>query len=104
MALFAKKKNDLYQIGTENGMLKGWLDKTSMQKSTAFTVNIKDVPENLISIREAAAFQSLTGGQGLKKCNCKSVGNRCQGNRCKCFKAKRQCTSRCHSNLTCKNK
>ncbi|XP_011859348.1 PREDICTED: histone-lysine N-methyltransferase SETMAR-like [Vollenhovia emeryi] len=43
-----------------------------------------DIPKNvLLTLREAAAKQSASGGQGYKKCNCKIAKNQCQTNRCK---------------------
>ena len=57
--------------------------------------------ETSISIREAASQQSLSGGQGIFKCSCKSNFSR---NRCKCKKNGVLCNSRCHSSGSCDNK
>ena len=51
-----------------------------------------------ISVRQAVASISLTGGQGFQKCNC--AGN-CTKNTCSCQKAKVLCNSRCHAGNTC---
>ena len=51
------------------------------------------------SLREAVILGSQSGGQGYVKCNC-SGAKKCQNNRCKCFKEKLKCNSRCHQSLT----
>ena len=50
-----------------------------------------------VSIRSIAASLSPAGGQGLVHCSCKG---QCQGGRCACFKAGRNCNSRCHKGST----
>jgi len=40
--------------------------------------------------------------QTRRSCNC-SGHKKCQTNRCKCFKNKVKCSSRCHNSLNCKN-
>ena len=49
-----------------------------------------------ITERQAAASTSMVGGQGRKKCGCRSG---CNTNRCACFKAGRLCGSHCHGGL-----
>ncbi|CAL1672264.1 unnamed protein product [Lasius platythorax] len=95
-------KNDVYQIGTKDGILKGWFPRIEIAKSSTNLITMADVPKNVLTLREAAAKQSASGGQGYKKCNCKIAKNQCQTNRC--FKAKILCNSRCHSSSSCINK
>ena len=45
------------------------------------------------SLREIVRLQSINGGQGVMKCDCKGG---CKTNRCKCKQAKVLCNSRCH--------
>ena len=59
--------------------------------------------DKIISLRSAVQQESRSGGQGFAKCNC-AGSKRCQTNRCKCFKLKVKCNSRCHSSLHCENK
>lgn len=98
-------KDDLYQIGTKNGLLAGWYNRTEMQNCQTSELSADDVPrDRVMTIREAAASQSLTGGQGFKKCMCKSGAKQCRTLRCKCFKAGLECNTKCHSSHSCENK
>ena len=66
---------------------------------------IDDVPkERIVSLREAAAKQLLTGGQGYKKCNCRASAKQCSTNRCNCYKSGVLCSFRCHLSGPCTNK
>lgn len=98
-------RNDVYQVGTTHGILKGWFNRTDINLSGTQVLKMSDVPQNVhLSLREAAAKQSLTGGQGLRKCACRESGTQCKTNRCTCFKAKVLCSSRCHLSAPCANK
>jgi hypothetical protein len=63
------------------------------------------VDENIVKIHKAVtnknyneenidADLSLTGGQGVKKCNCRTSD--CNSGSCSCKVANRQCNSKCH--------
>lgn len=98
-------KNGVYQIGTGQGVIKGWYPRTDIGISQSRSISKEDVPVNkFITLREAAAKQSLTGGQGFQKCNCQPSVSQCKTKRCRCFKENRLCNSRCHSKNTCCNK
>lgn len=98
-------RNGVYQIGTKDGLIKGWFPRSDLQKSETVVVLPGDVPtETLLTLREAATKQSLCGGQGYKKCNCKQTQTQCSTNKCSCFKSKVMCNSRCHRSSTCSNK
>ena len=56
-----------------------------------------------ISLRRANAEESVSGGQGVVRCNCKKK-RPCDNDQCKCRKMKRMCTSKCHSSGPCNNK
>ena len=58
----------------------------------------KDEPK---SLKEIARLQSVAGGQGLLKCDCKGG---CKTNRCKCKQANMLCNSRCHNSTARGNK
>lgn len=91
--------DDLYRIGTSVGILNTWLPRNAL---TVTPYSFKgDIPKTYISVRQAATLLSNNGGQGYRKCNCKS---RCDSNRCFCKKNKVLCNSRCHSSLSCSNK
>ena len=56
--------------------------------------------QDRVSLRQTLK-SSATGGQGFVKCDCADRKNKCGTNRCKCFKNKRICNSRCHNSTTC---
>lgn len=80
-------KRDVYQLGTRDGIINGWFPVTEMTKAGAQSMKIDDVPnDQFLSLREAAAHQSKTGGQGCKKCNCAESQKQCSTKRCACLK------------------
>ena len=78
--------------------------RTEIQLCESAIIQLNEVPEVILTLREAAAKQSLTGGQGFKKCKCKPAKNQCRTKRCVCFKENLLCNSRCHNSLSCCNK
>ena len=97
-------ENDLYSIAVKAGLLKGKYSRNQFDLCPQKLLGPDDVnTSTAISLREAVTSQSKGHGQGFTKCNC--AGNkRCQTNRCKCFKAKTLCNSKCHASLSCANK
>ncbi|KAL4713280.1 hypothetical protein ACJJTC_018628 [Scirpophaga incertulas] len=91
--VLTKTVDELYQIGTKNGILK--------QLYTSVLLDADDVLSTEIALRSATNLQSTGTGQGFTKCICKK---NCATARCLCFKNKVLCTSKCHSSLPCKNK
>ncbi|CAF4933945.1 unnamed protein product, partial [Rotaria magnacalcarata] len=61
------------QLGTTNGTLFGYYSYNQLFKSSgSATLLIEDIPnEGPKSLREIARLQSITGGQGMLKCDCK---------------------------------
>ena len=49
-------------------------------------------------LRTHARAVSRFGGQGMMRCDCTG---KCDTKRCSCFKAGRECNSRCHNKNTC---
>ena len=92
---------DLYRIGTKDGILNSWYANNQFSTCTEATVNIADVPSVNISLRECSWKASLFGGQGYKRCNCKTS---CQSNLGSCRKSNKLCNSKCHNSLSCENK
>ena len=90
---------DLYRIGTKDSILRGTCSWFST--CTEGTVNIADVPSVNISLRECAWKASLFGGQGYRRCNCKTS---CRSNLCLCRKSNKLCNSKCHNSSSCENK
>lgn len=95
-------RHGVYQIGTSNGIIKNWFNRQELKVSS--NKYLKEIPQNIISLREAVSKESLFGGQGFSRCLCKPAKRQCQNNRCACFKKNVLCGSKCHSSLTCANK
>ena len=97
----ADLNKDLYRIGTKDGILNSWYARNQFSTCTEGTVNITDVPSVNISLRECAGKASLFGGQGYRRCNCKTL---CRSNLCSCRKSNKLCYFKCHNSLSCENK
>jgi hypothetical protein len=96
--------NDLYRIAVRGGLLNGKYSRNQFDLCAHKLLTEQDVSRDQeIALRTAVQAESKCGGQGFVKCNC-AGSKRCQSNRCKCFKAKVKCNSRCHSSLSCDNK
>jgi hypothetical protein len=96
-------EKDQYKIAVRAGVLKGQYSQNQFDLCLQHLLDESDVKQDLsVSLRAAVTAQSSSGGQGFAKCNC-SRAKKCQTNKCKCFKAKLQFSSRCHSSLTCTN-
>ena len=81
---------DLYRIGTKNGILNSWYARNQFSTCREGTVNIADVPSVNISSRECGGKASLFGGQGYRRCNCKTSH---RSNLCSCRKSNMLCNS-----------
>ena len=103
LAVIMEIKHDKLKLGTEKGILFGYYSYHQVSKAPgAPTLLLQDIAENVTkSLREIVKLQSITGGQGMLKCDCK-LG--CKTNRCKCKQANVLCNSRCHNSQTCDNK
>ncbi|CAK1580028.1 unnamed protein product [Parnassius mnemosyne] len=99
--VLAKTDDELYQIGTKNGILKQVYSRSQINVCPRALLDAEDVPSTEIALRSVANLQSTGTGQGFKKCHCKK---NCTTARCLCYKNKLLCTSKCHSGLPCKNK
>jgi hypothetical protein len=99
-----RDNNDLYRIAVRAGMLSGKYSRNQFDLCAHKLLTNNDIStEQEVGLRSAVQFESKCGGQGFFKCNCSGTG-RCKTNRCKCFKAKVKCNSRCHSSTSCVNK
>ena len=95
-----RDENDLYQIALRSGILHGKYSRNQFDLCDHRLLSLNDMRQDReISLRAAVREESKFGGQGFVKCNCSGSG-RCKSNRCKCFKAKLKCNSRCHSSWT----
>ena len=96
----ADLSEDLYRIGTKNGILNSWYARNQLSTCLEGTANIADVPSVNISLRKCAGKASLFRGQGYRKCNCKTSG---QSNLCSCRKSNKLSNSKCQNSLSCVN-
>ena len=96
---------DIYTIAVKSGVLKGGYSRNQFDLCPQRLLSMADVnPEKHVSLQSAVIEESASGGQGFVKCNCEGGVKMCQTNKCKCFKAKLLCNSRCHGSLSCHNK
>ena len=63
-------------------------------------IKVANVPAKQPTLQEIVSTQGICGGQGFKKCSCKS---NCLTQRCSCLKAGLGCNSACHSHKSCSN-
>ena len=86
---------DLHKMGTKDGIL------NSLYTCSQFTTCTKDtVPSVNVSLWECAGKASLFGGQGYKRCNCKTLYRK---KFCSCRNSNKLCSFKCY-NLSCENK
>lgn len=96
-----RDENDLYRIAVKAGVLSTKYSRNQFDLCPQHLLNNSDVNTGCTITLRQALRSTASGGQGFFHCDCKKE---CQTNRCKCFKAKKLCNSRCHSSLTCSNK
>ena len=91
-----KTDNDQYKIAVEGGLRNGHYSRSQFVLCPQRLLVTDDIcVDNSVSLRRAVSSESASGDQGFFKCNCSGT-KRCNTNRCKCFKAKIKCNSRCH--------
>lgn len=90
-------------IGCNIGIIKQHFNSHELLPLEGDWPSLENISETIVTLREAARNQSIVKNSGVS-CHCKS---NCQDNRCKCFKAKVICTSKCHpssrTNRNCSN-
>ncbi|XP_015375296.1 PREDICTED: uncharacterized protein LOC107169874 [Diuraphis noxia] len=102
LAVITQVEDDLYKLGTENGIIKHMYTRSQIDPCKESFVDLKSVKtEKEITLREAAGFNSVTGSQGYRRCNCKL---KCRTNKCICRSAGILCNSKCHNSMPCENK
>ena len=104
LCIFLDIKNDLYQLGCNNGILDVWYARNAFDDTNSDKkIEKPNVPLDIkLSKREAVQKSSIGHGQGFVHCSCTSG---CKTNRCGCKKSGLFCNSRCHGgNSLCINK
>ena len=71
-------------IGPKNGTINGKLARNQFEFVQYCGLKVEDVPLVHLSIREIVKAQSVCGGQGFRRCPCRS---NCLTKRCSCLKA-----------------
>ena len=102
-AVITDARNDVYQLSTRAGVIKGWFPRSALRETDANEVGVVGTDRTL-GLREAFREQSLFGGQGMKQCACRASAKQCNTKRCKYRKAGMMCTNRFHAALPCVNK
>ncbi|CAM1325391.1 Uncharacterised protein r2_g3423 [Pycnogonum litorale] len=94
----------MYTICVKAGILKGKFSRNQFDLCPQRLLTDSHVDRTkAVTFRHAVNQESNCDGQGYVRCNC-AGSKRCESNRCKCFKNKIKCSSRCHGSLLCKNK
>ena len=108
LCIIIEKRDVLFKLGCEVGVLDSMFAFNSIEKTNlVYSFTEKDIPDRVLSVREAIRMLSVGHGQGVLKCNCRT--GKCLSGRCSCAKAypSQKCNSRCHGgceNKNCKNK
>jgi len=94
----------IYRIAARAAVLNGKYSRNQFDICAQKLLGESDVfRQQEVSLRSAVQLESKCGGQEFVKCNC-AGGGRCQSNRCRCFRSKVKCNSRCRASLACENK
>ena len=93
--------SDFYKLANENGTLKQLYTRNQFVICKEKLLSIDEVHFQEISLREAAAANSRSGGQGYTRCHCK---RKCSTNKCSCKSKGLLCNSNSHNSLSCFNK
>ena len=91
---------DGYVVGTKSGRINGKMARNQIEFINFRGLKDTHVPDKELSLREIVRAQSVCGGQGFKRCHCKT---NCNTLRCSCRKAGLHCNSACHSHRSCDN-
>jgi hypothetical protein len=90
-----------FRLGCKAGVLDQTYPFNVLTKTDLVTTfDEAEIPKNsegdfaIVSVRQAITAISIAGGQGMKKCNCRT--GKCNGGRCGCNSEGRKCNSKCH--------
>lgn len=90
-----------FRLGTEVGSLSGMHQKNTFTLLPTRHLSVEKIPDKEFdSVRSAVKEVSVFGGQGFVRCACRTG---CKSGRCKCFKNRLACNSRCHAGISCAN-
>nr|CAI5859619.1 unnamed protein product [Callosobruchus analis] len=66
----SQEKEGMYKLGTKHGTLNQLCARNHFTLCKETFINVNDVPEHEITIRECAMKESHLGGEGFQHCNC----------------------------------
>ena len=89
-----------YEVETASGRIRGKMARSQVESIKFSGLKDMHVPDKELSLREIVHAQSVCGGQGFKRCQCKT---NCKTSRCSCRRAGLHCNSACHSQISCDN-
>ena len=89
-----------YVVGTKSGRIKGKMARNQIESIRYSGLKDMHVPDKELTLREIVRAQSICGGQGFKRCQCKT---NCKTSRCSCRRAGMHCNSSCYSHISCEN-
>ena len=87
-------------MAQKSGRVRGKMARSQIESINFSGLKDHQVPDKELSLREIVRAQSVCGGQGFKRCQCKT---KCKTSRCSCRKAGLHCTSACHNHIGCDN-
>ncbi|GBN67396.1 KRAB-A domain-containing protein 2 [Araneus ventricosus] len=93
--------SDFYKLANKNGTLKQLYTRNQFVTCKEKLLSIDEISSQEMSLREAAAANSRSGGQGYTRCQCK---RKCSTTKCNCKSKGLLCNSKCHKSLSCCNK
>ena len=88
-------ENKKYTIATKAGTINKKLERNCFEVLKYRGIQIDDVSDVSLSVREIITLQSVGNGQGYTRCSCKTT---CETARCTCQKNNLKCNSACHKN------
>ncbi|CAH2005369.1 unnamed protein product [Acanthoscelides obtectus] len=94
MTVIEKTEDDFYKLANKTGTIEEMFSRNQFSACNEKLVDIESVSLEEKSLRQLANEQSLLGGQGYKRCNCKT---KCVTNRCKCKATGNLCNSKCYN-------
>lgn len=94
-------ENEKYTVATSVGKIKNKLERNCFDVVKYKGLDVTNVPDVQLTMREIITLQSVGHGQGFRRCSCKI---KCDSARCTCRKNKLACNSACHkNNSSCAN-
>ena len=97
MGVIMSNENDLYSIGTDQGILTSLYSRNQFEVCQTKFLEISTIPDKTISQTTAMQNASLFV---MQSCKCKN----CSNSRCLCRRDNKRCNSRCHNGKACRNK